>query len=349
MENFASTPSPEATEVLIRRVIRDTYTHLPGIITSFDPDKQVAKVIPAIQATINIDNKIEYKDLPELIEVPVMFCYGQTAGFSLTYPVNIGDECLLSFSMKSIDVWHDTGEISKAVEPVSSRSHSISDGIAFVGLSSKPNVINKFQNNCIEIRNKSRASRMSVYDNRVEVVSSVSNIAVVPGVPSTSPITMIGIPGTVIPAGSKVSDQGNAVLWETDSEYTIGPSGTVSGSITSILEGPFSFPANSINKIQSAVPGWTVVNNPSQSVPGSFEEENETITGVSSVVVNAAGDIVATPASGLFKVIGGIEATLGIEAGEDIISQQDVKADGGNVAVLTHKHNPTGSPPVNPS
>lgn len=220
-ENFATTPSPEAMETLIRRIIKGTYTHLPALITSFNPVTQIAKVIPVVQATKNIDNKISFENLPELIEVPVLFCHGKSKGFSMTYPVDLGDECLLSFSMKGFDNWHDTGEISRAVEPIASRSHNISDAIAFVGLSSRPNVIQNFQNDCIEIRNKARDSRVSVYDDRVEIIS-----------------------------------------------------------------------------------------------------------GGSSLILNAAGDIVATPASGIFKVIGAIEAT------EDITADSDGTA----ITVLTHVH-----------
>lgn len=252
-EIFSTTPSPEAMEALIRRIIKGVYTHLPAIITSFDPDTQIAKVVPVIQSTINIDNKIRFENLPELIEVPVLFCHGKTAGFSLTMSVSVGDECLLSFSMKSFDNWHETGEIAKAVEPIASRTHNISDAIAFVGLSSKPNVISDFQNDCIEIRNKDRSSRVSVYDHTVEAVSGISSV-----------------------------------------------------------------------KIDKA--GLITAN-----------------TGGSTITLSAAGNITMTPASGIVSVIGGIIAT------EDIVAGGNVKADGGNVTLLTHKHSPSGSPPVNPS
>lgn len=122
--------------------IKELHTSTPGIIESFDAEKQLATVQPAIKRVFvtREGNKeiLSPSELPLLINVPIIFPRG--GGFSLTFPVKKGDECLLTFCERSIDNWHKTGKIEI---PGAKRFHSLSDATAFVGLSS---LINKVPN-----------------------------------------------------------------------------------------------------------------------------------------------------------------------------------------------------------
>lgn len=122
--------------------LKDLHTSIPGIIESFDAEKQLASVQPALKRIfITQDGEKEIltpSDLPILINVPIVFPRG--GGFSLTFPVKKGDECLLVFCERSIDNWHRTGGVQV---PGAKRFHSLSDATAFVGLSS---LVNKIPN-----------------------------------------------------------------------------------------------------------------------------------------------------------------------------------------------------------
>ena len=131
------------TEAIKRGItshIKDLHTQMPGIIRSFDPITQLASVQPAIKRIFKtVEESSEFlvpADLPLLINVLVIFPRG--GGFSMTFPVSPGDECLLEFCERSIDRWHETGEIS---EPLARRFHSLSDATAIVGLSSLKNKV----------------------------------------------------------------------------------------------------------------------------------------------------------------------------------------------------------------
>lgn len=66
---------------------------------------------------------------PTLLDVPVIILGGGDA--RLTFPIRAGDQCLILFNDRDIDNWlagSTTGEVA------SSRLHSISDGIALIGL-----------------------------------------------------------------------------------------------------------------------------------------------------------------------------------------------------------------------
>jgi hypothetical protein len=131
--------------------LKDLHTSMPGIIESFDADTQLASIQPAIRRIfITRDGDTEIltpSDLPILINVPVIFPRG--GGFSLTFPVKKGDECLLNFCERSIDNWHETGKVKK---PGARRFHSLSDATAFVGLSSLPNKIPNYDATNTEIK-----------------------------------------------------------------------------------------------------------------------------------------------------------------------------------------------------
>lgn len=167
----------------IENSLKDLHTTSVGIIKSFDPVTQTASVQPAIKRVFISDDGDKQilipKDLPLLINVPVVFQRG--GGFSMTFPVNIGDECKLDFLERSIDIWHSTGEVSL---PGARRFHSLSDAVATVGLSSIPNKIPDFDPDNIVIKKDdlsvyisiNKDSSMEIYSDSNMTVTSKANV-----------------------------------------------------------------------------------------------------------------------------------------------------------------------------
>lgn len=142
---------PSVINQAIESKMVDLHTSTPGIVDSFDAETQTASVQPAIRRifkTLDGENEILVPtDLPLLINVPVIFPRG--GGFSLTFPVKEGDECLLVFCERSIDNWHTYGGVKR---PISRRFHSLSDAVCHVGLSSIPNKIPNYSATDVQIR-----------------------------------------------------------------------------------------------------------------------------------------------------------------------------------------------------
>ena len=84
-------------------------------------------------------------------------------------------------------------------------------------------------------------------------------------------LTASGIAGTVIPAGSVVSDTYGR-LWNTETAATIGSDGTVEVTAMSVQPGTVYASAGMVNSIVSAIGGWTSVTNAAASTMGSAEE-----------------------------------------------------------------------------
>lgn len=120
------------------------HTAIPGTITQFNAETQLATIQPAIKTLLINSEEI---DMPMLSNVPICFIRG--GGFSFTQPVQSGDECLIIFCEKSIDRWKKDGAGFIAND---SRKHSLSDAVACVFASSTPNAIPNFHTGGLEIK-----------------------------------------------------------------------------------------------------------------------------------------------------------------------------------------------------
>jgi len=114
----------EEIRALKQDVFSSLHCALPGTVVSFDTDSQTAVIQPAVK------RRAEQRDvpLPLLHDVPVFM--------PVSFEITPGDTCLVIFADCDIDNWFETGETEV---PASNRSHSLSDGFAFVGF--RPRVI----------------------------------------------------------------------------------------------------------------------------------------------------------------------------------------------------------------
>ena len=108
-------------EALKQEIFRGLHVALPGKVVSFDAESQTAAVQPAVKTGSLV--------FPVLSDVPVFM--------PVPFEVNPGDPCLVVFADIDIDAWFESGEPQ---EPKSARKHALSDGFAFVGWRTCPNL-----------------------------------------------------------------------------------------------------------------------------------------------------------------------------------------------------------------
>lgn len=153
---------------------KNLHTSLPGIIASFDPVTQMASVQPAIQRVFTENGAV---NLPLCVDVPVAFPGG--GGYFLTFPVQPGDECILLFSERAIDLWHVQGGTRP---PAEYRLHDLSDGMALVGLNSQPNKIPAFSAANTELRSRDGQTRVTMKpDGEIENANSEASTRLTSG------------------------------------------------------------------------------------------------------------------------------------------------------------------------
>lgn len=135
-----STSNPELADLLNllkKDILLGLNCHAIATIQSFDSSKQT------VNASINYTKTFmkrqtdgTYKPVqinyPILVDCPAIVLGGGDA--SLTFPITQGDQCLILFNDRDIDNWVAGGRSSVAGPVSTSRLHSLSDGIALVGL-----------------------------------------------------------------------------------------------------------------------------------------------------------------------------------------------------------------------
>ena len=123
-------------------------TSMPAIIQSFDPVKRTCTAQPTIRYQMTMfDNTKKWVTLPIIVDIPVIFPSG--GGFTLTFPVKNGDECLLIFASRCIDAWWYSSGVQNQDDI---RFHDYSDGFALVGVNSRPKVIPNISTNTVQLR-----------------------------------------------------------------------------------------------------------------------------------------------------------------------------------------------------
>lgn len=141
-----------------------TWNSLPAIIQSFDATKGTCTAQPAIQALIRQrDGTQQYVNMPLLVDVPILF---MNAGiFMISFPVKAGDEALIFFADRCIDNWWNSGGIQPQVTAQGVgelRFHDLSDGFAFIGPFSKPNVPVNISTSTVQLRTKDGATYLEI-------------------------------------------------------------------------------------------------------------------------------------------------------------------------------------------
>lgn len=158
---------------IINRALSRINTSIPGIIHSFNRAKQTATVQPAVSMKTFIDGKSETLEFPLIVNAPIVFPFAMIAGFALTIPIQKGDPCILLFSQRAIDNWHDKGGVQPSEEGISSRHHDLTDAVVLLAASPVTGVLPGWEDAGIQLRDRAAHNKITVFDNRVEIESNV--------------------------------------------------------------------------------------------------------------------------------------------------------------------------------
>lgn len=125
----------------LKALMNDFNCVMIGTIEAFDAGSQTASVSINFKRVVGTG----LKDYPILVDCPVFVLTGGIG--TITMPIAKGDTCVVLFNDRDIDLWYGTGQV---LPPNSTRSHSLSDGIALVGIRSALNPIEAYNTNGIE-------------------------------------------------------------------------------------------------------------------------------------------------------------------------------------------------------
>lgn len=136
------------------------WTMLPGIVQSVTVSGGVP--VASVQLAIkgydsNPDGTRTFHDIPILPHCPIVFPRG--GGYSMTFPIKKGDECMVQFASRSLDEWWQTG---KGQPPYDFRKHDLSDGVCFVGLTSRAKPLSGISTSTAQFRSDDGATMVEL-------------------------------------------------------------------------------------------------------------------------------------------------------------------------------------------
>ena len=149
----------------------------PGIIQSFDATAQTVTVQLAIKERVTLDGDAnnsrttDDQEFPVLSDLPIVSLRG--GGFSVTVPIQAGDECLVVFADSCFDAWFQSGGIQSQMFK---RRHSLADGFAIVGVGSKPNAIASYATDKMQIRNIDGTVSVDIKSAEIDVTAPTIKI-----------------------------------------------------------------------------------------------------------------------------------------------------------------------------
>ena len=129
----------------------------PGIIQSFNSAEQTVTVQLSIREKRNNDGVETWEDLPQLVDVPVVF--PRAGGYVLTMPIKPGDECLVIFGDNCMDAWWQSGGVQNQID---CRRHDLSDGYCIPGPWSQPRTIPNYSTSSAQLRTESGSSYINI-------------------------------------------------------------------------------------------------------------------------------------------------------------------------------------------
>ena len=174
---------------------RKMWTALPGQIQSFNVDQQTCTVIVTLMMQrVFPDGSTEWLNIPLLRDVPVQFPSG--GGFTLTFPVTAGDECLVVFSSRCIDSWWQSGGTQNPQAEY--RMHDLSDGFAVLGFRSLPRMLSNVSTTSSQLRSDDGLTYVDVAENVITVKAATVNVNAATSATITSPSIILKNTGAAL-------------------------------------------------------------------------------------------------------------------------------------------------------
>lgn len=147
--------APTLSELVEEKIAfdrEDLSTAIPCTVISYDNIKQTIVARPVMY---DMDKDGITRRQSDIYSVPVIF--PSSGGGALTFPVRVGDSCLVIFSQRAFDTWWVTGKLP--AQPSTQRFHDYNDAIAILGLKSRNNSL-EASTDSVELRYEDSNGRL---------------------------------------------------------------------------------------------------------------------------------------------------------------------------------------------
>lgn len=142
-------------KTILRQALTDLRVAIPAIVKSFDANTQCVTVQIAVSELVRL-NSPTWTEIDPVQNVPIVL--PRAGGYSLTLPIEDGDEGLLVFSDTCFDLWWQNGGVQPPggapfTQPFHERRrHDVTDPFFIPGIWSQPNVLDNYSTDSAQLR-----------------------------------------------------------------------------------------------------------------------------------------------------------------------------------------------------
>lgn len=176
--NYAQTAQ---WKTILRQALADLRVAIPAVVTDFDAAKQVVTVEIAIREVVRTQSGPVDTAIAPIYNVPVI--YPSAGGFSLTLPIQSGDEGFLVFCDMCIDLWWSRGGIQNQFER---RRHDLSDCGFIPGGKNQKKLLSNYSTDSAQLRSDDGSTYVEIAG------GGIVNIVATGGLNVTGPVNVTG-------------------------------------------------------------------------------------------------------------------------------------------------------------
>lgn len=180
MDNRIITSDDQLFDIRFWQRVFRLNTCIPAIVDGFDATTQRVAATPAIRGKfIDTKNNVSYIDLPKITNIPLAIT--KSAGIKITYPIEIGQNCTLIFSQRSIDNFILDGGIQNPYDGPNPKKTQIrcmdmTDALCFPGVITDAETITDYATDAIEIRSADNTTKVSVKEKSLKLLQGSASI-----------------------------------------------------------------------------------------------------------------------------------------------------------------------------
>lgn len=134
------------------------HTSTVGVITAINGERASAQ--PVLRSLLMSGEEVL---LPLVVDAPLYFPRG--GGITMTFPVAVGDTCIILFAERALDYWLQYG----GFQTPEFRLHDISDGMIMVGVRPNPTQLTDVSTVAAEIRTDDGLTKISVQNGTIRI------------------------------------------------------------------------------------------------------------------------------------------------------------------------------------
>lgn len=183
--NYAETAQ---WKTILKQALADLRVSIPAIVQAFDAMEGTVDVQVAIREIVRTPNGPANTAINPIFKVPV--CFPSGGGFSLTLPIQPGDEGMLVFCDMCIDLWWMRGGLQNQFER---RRHDLSDCGFYPGGRSKPRALSAYSTSTAQFRSDDGTTYLEIAAGGVVNIVAPGGLKVNGAIVATGEVTGNGI------------------------------------------------------------------------------------------------------------------------------------------------------------